>query len=151
MEQYLALTRGNQAPGVVKLAIGNNVNFAIKSQFMRELREDTFSRNKNDDAHEYVESVLDIVSLFNMLGVTHDAVMLRVFPITHWYCPPSKTTKQLEEIHNLKQEGDERMYQTWERSRRISSSSSDGIAAITSKLDILGRDMKKLKENVHAI
>ncbi|GJZ53392.1 hypothetical protein Tco_0608277 [Tanacetum coccineum] len=60
MEQYLALTRGNHAPGV----------------------EDTFSRNKNDDAHEHVEWVLDIVILFNIPGVTHDAVMLRVFPIT---------------------------------------------------------------------
>nr|GEV37060.1 hypothetical protein [Tanacetum cinerariifolium] len=27
---------------------------------MRELREDTFSENKNDDAHEHVERVLDI-------------------------------------------------------------------------------------------
>ncbi|GJS78333.1 zinc knuckle CX2CX4HX4C containing protein [Tanacetum coccineum] len=59
------------------------------------------------------------------------------------YCPPSKTTKQLEEIHNFKQEGDETLYQAWE--------SSDEIAAITSKLDSLGRDIKKLKENVHAI
>nr|GEU77367.1 hypothetical protein [Tanacetum cinerariifolium] len=42
MEQYLMLTRGNQAPGVVKPEIGGNVNFEIKSQFMRELREDTF-------------------------------------------------------------------------------------------------------------
>ncbi|GKA01197.1 hypothetical protein Tco_0673862 [Tanacetum coccineum] len=33
---------------------------------MRELREDTFSGNKNDDAHEHIERVLDIVSLFNM-------------------------------------------------------------------------------------
>nr|GFA44015.1 hypothetical protein [Tanacetum cinerariifolium] len=32
-----------------------------------------------------------------------------------------------------------------------SSSSSEGIAAIIRKLDSLGRDMKKLKENVHAI
>ncbi|GJZ30791.1 retrotransposon protein, putative, ty1-copia subclass [Tanacetum coccineum] len=80
MEQYLALTRGNQAPGVVKPEIGGNVNFEIKSQFMRELREDTFSGNKNDDAHEHVERVLDIVGLFNIPGVTHDAVMLRVLP-----------------------------------------------------------------------
>ncbi|GKA49576.1 hypothetical protein Tco_0742649 [Tanacetum coccineum] len=37
-------------------------------------------------------------------------------------------------------------------SRNISSSSNiDGLAAIVSKLDNLGRDMKKLKENVHAI
>nr|GEV67885.1 MAK10-like protein [Tanacetum cinerariifolium] len=38
--------------------------------------------NKNDDAYEHVERILDIVSLFNILGVTHDAVILRVFPIT---------------------------------------------------------------------
>nr|GEU50350.1 hypothetical protein [Tanacetum cinerariifolium] len=49
---------------------------------MCELRDDTFSENKNDDVHEHVERVLDIVSLFNILGVSHDAVMLRVFPIT---------------------------------------------------------------------
>ncbi|GJR98523.1 reverse transcriptase domain-containing protein [Tanacetum coccineum] len=143
MEQYLALTRGNQASGVVKPEIGGNVNFEIKSQFMRELREDTFFGNKNDDAHEHVERVLDIVSLFNIPGVSHDAVMLRVFPITltgaakRWvdrlppgtvnswdllkkafiqrYCSPSKTAKQLEEIRNFKQEGDETLYQAWER------------------------------------
>nr|GEX76374.1 hypothetical protein [Tanacetum cinerariifolium] len=110
---------------------------------MRELREDTFSKNKNDDAHEHVERVLDIVSLFNIFGVSHDAVMLRVFLITltgaakRWvdrlpsgtvdswdlfkkafiqrYCPPSRTAKQLEEIRNFKQEGDETLYQAWEQ------------------------------------
>ncbi|GKA15929.1 hypothetical protein Tco_0695676 [Tanacetum coccineum] len=224
MEQYLALTQGNQAPGVVKSEIRGNVNFEIKSQFMRELREDTFSENKNGDAHEHVERVLDIVSLLNILRVTHAAVMVHVFPIiltgaAKRYCPPSKTTKQLEEIRNFKQEGDETLYQARERyndmlykcpthdinshqkvnifynglgtmnrqlldsqgpipvmtpaqaltaiqtladhsqkwhdgssSRNIdSSSNSEGIVAIVSKLDSLGRDMKKLKENVHAI
>ncbi|GJU13738.1 hypothetical protein Tco_1136134 [Tanacetum coccineum] len=82
MEQYLALTQGNQVPGVDKPEIRGNVNFEIKSQFMRELREDTFFGNKNNDAHEHVERVLDIVSLYNILRVSHDAVMLRVFPIT---------------------------------------------------------------------
>ncbi|GJT13147.1 MAK10-like protein [Tanacetum coccineum] len=113
MEQYLALTRGNQAPSV------------------------------NDDTHEHVERVLDNASLFNTLGVTHDTVMLRVLRITligaakRWfgripsgiintwgllknsfiqrYCPSSKTAKELEEIHNFKQEGDETLYQAWER------------------------------------
>ncbi|GJZ51114.1 hypothetical protein Tco_0605629 [Tanacetum coccineum] len=142
MEQYLALTRGNQAQGVVKPEIGGNVNFEIKIQFMRELRKDTFFKNKNDDAQEHVERVLDIVSLFNIPGVSHDAVMMRVFPITltraakRWvaklppetvnswdilkkafiqrYCPPSRTAKQLGEIRNFKQEGDETLYQAWE-------------------------------------
>ncbi|GKE76757.1 hypothetical protein Tco_1542877 [Tanacetum coccineum] len=47
---------------------------------MLELREDTFSENKNDNAHEHVERVLDIVTLLNIRGVSHDAVMLYVFP-----------------------------------------------------------------------
>ncbi|GJS34469.1 hypothetical protein Tco_0532851 [Tanacetum coccineum] len=136
-------------------------------------------------------------------------------------CPQSKTGKKLEDIRNFKQEGDETLYQAWERhndllykcpthninshqkvnifynglstmnrqlldlqgpipsmtlaqalmaiqtmadhsqkwydgssSRSINNnnnSNTEGIAAIVSKLDILGRDMKKLKENVHAI
>ncbi|GJS25301.1 hypothetical protein Tco_0453933 [Tanacetum coccineum] len=100
MEQYLAMTHGNQASDVVKPEIEGN--------------------NKNDDAHEHVERILDIISLFNILGVTHDAVMLCVFLITltraaKRYCPSSKTAKQLEEICNFKQEGDETLYQAWER------------------------------------
>ncbi|GJQ93269.1 hypothetical protein Tco_0004408 [Tanacetum coccineum] len=82
MEQYLAFSRENQAPGVVKLEIGGNVNFEIKSQFMRELREDTFSGNKDEDAHDHIDRVLSIVGLLNIPGVSKDAVMLRVFPFT---------------------------------------------------------------------
>ncbi|GKC80045.1 Kunitz trypsin inhibitor 2-like protein [Tanacetum coccineum] len=36
-------------------------------------------------------------------------------------------------------------------SRSIEGSSFEGIATIVNKLENLGRDMKKLKENVHAI
>ncbi|GKB42494.1 hypothetical protein Tco_0887436 [Tanacetum coccineum] len=143
MEQYLALSRENQAPGVVKPEIGGNVNFEIKSQFMRELREDTFFGNKNEDAYDHIDRVLSIIGLFNILGVSKDAVMLRVFPFTiigaakRWvdrlapgtintwdlikkafiqrYCPPSKTMKQLEDNHNFTQEGDESLYQAWEQ------------------------------------
>ncbi|GJR63891.1 hypothetical protein Tco_0009956, partial [Tanacetum coccineum] len=85
------------------------------------------------------------------------------------YCPPSMTEKQLEDIHNFKQEGDESLYQVWERyndrlykfpthdinnhqKKKIGgSSSNDGLAALVNKLENLGRDMKKLKESVHVI
>ena len=105
------------------------MSFKIKSQFRRELREDQFSQNRDDDAYDHINHVLGIVSMFNIPGVSHDAVMLRVFPYTlsgtakRWvdrlapdtintwdllkkafldrYCPPSKTAIQLEEIHNL--------------------------------------------------
>nr|GEZ66919.1 retrovirus-related Pol polyprotein from transposon TNT 1-94 [Tanacetum cinerariifolium] len=82
MEQYLALSRENQASSAVKPEIKGNVNFVIKSQFMRELREDTFSRNKNEDAHDHVDRVLNILSLFNILEVSQDVVLLRVFPFS---------------------------------------------------------------------
>ncbi|GJS38913.1 hypothetical protein Tco_0563956 [Tanacetum coccineum] len=82
MEQYLALSRENQAPDVVKPEIGGNVNIEIKTQFMRELREDTFSRNKNEDSHDHVDRVLNIVSLFNIPKVSQDVVLLCVFPFT---------------------------------------------------------------------
>nr|GEV57377.1 hypothetical protein [Tanacetum cinerariifolium] len=168
---------------------------------MRELREDTFFGNKNDDAHDHVERVLDIVSLFNIPGVTHDAVMLRVFPITltgaakRWVDRLSPGTidswdllmKAFIQIHqkvNIFYNGLGTMNrqfldshgsipgmtpaqaliaiqimtdhsQKWHdgsSSRNIdSSSNSKGIAAIVSKLDSLGRDMKKLNESVHAI
>ncbi|GKE62393.1 zinc knuckle CX2CX4HX4C containing protein, partial [Tanacetum coccineum] len=153
-----------------------------------ELREDTFSGNKNKDARDHIDWVLSIVSLFNIPGDSKDAVMLRFFPFTltraakRWvdrvalgtintwdllkkaftqrYCPPSKTAKQLEDIHNFKQEGDESLYQSmadhsqkWHdgmTSRNIgSNSSNDGLAALVNKLDNLGRDMKKLKKSVH--
>ncbi|GJX09997.1 hypothetical protein Tco_0199856 [Tanacetum coccineum] len=135
------------------------------------------------------------------------------------YCPPSKIAKQLEEIRNFKQEGDETLHQAWERYNNLlykcsthdinshqkvnifyngldtlnrqlldsqgpipgmtpaqaltaiqtmadhsqkwhdgsssmnidSSSNSKGIVAIVIKLDSLGRDMKKIKENINAI
>ncbi|GKC07314.1 hypothetical protein Tco_0998924 [Tanacetum coccineum] len=75
-------------------------------------------------------------------NVSKDAVLLRVFPFTltraakRWvdrltpgdvntwdlhknaftqrYCPPSKTAKQLKDVHNFKQESDESLYQAWE-------------------------------------
>ena len=123
LEEYLAMTRDEQGPGLVRPMIGADVQFEIKLQFMRELREKAFARLKTKDAYEHVENVLYITSLFNIPGVSHDAIMLRVFPMTltgaagRWvdrlpsgtintwnllkknfiqrFCPPSKTTKQL--------------------------------------------------------
>ncbi|GJY64359.1 hypothetical protein Tco_0465819 [Tanacetum coccineum] len=52
MEQYLALSRENQAPGV----------------------EDTLSRNKDEDAHDHIDWVLSIIGLFNIPEVSKEAL-----------------------------------------------------------------------------
>ncbi|GKA21441.1 retrotransposon protein, putative, ty3-gypsy subclass [Tanacetum coccineum] len=134
---------------------------------MRELREDTFSGNKNDDAHEHVERILDIVSLFNIPGVTHDAVMLCVFPITLI----GAAKRWLEEIHNFNQEGDETLYQAWEMYNDLlykcpthNLNSHQKVNMFYKGLDIMTRQVldsqgtipnktlaQKLKVNVHVI
>ncbi|GKB91839.1 putative reverse transcriptase domain-containing protein [Tanacetum coccineum] len=148
MEQYLALSRENQAPGVVKPEIGGNVNFEIKSQFMHELRKDTFFGNKDEDAHVHIDRVLCIIGLFNIPESLKSSHALSFSLYSY------RIHKKLEDIHNFKQEGDESLYQAWERttSRNIGSSSSkDELVALVNKLDNLGKDMKKLKESVQAI
>nr|GEW64017.1 hypothetical protein [Tanacetum cinerariifolium] len=144
-------TRDDLSKSALRHNIGDKGNVGSQSKYRTNLkwkfREDTFSENKNDDAHEHVKRVLDIVSLFNILRVSHDAVMLRVFPITltgaakRWVDRlPLRTVKSCD------------LFKKSFIQRNIkSSSSSEGITAIVNKLENLGRDMKKLKENVHAI
>ncbi|GJX68886.1 zinc knuckle CX2CX4HX4C containing protein [Tanacetum coccineum] len=169
MEQYLALPRENQESGVVKPEIRGNVNFEIKSQFMCELREDTLSWNKDEDAHDYIDRVLSIVGLFNIPGVTKDVVMLRVFPFTltgaakRWVDrlgPGTINTWDLFKKAFIQSPGSGIMTcyaialpttSTVIKRNIGSSSSKDGLAALVNKLDNLRRDIKKLKKSVHAI
>ncbi|GJW69874.1 putative ribonuclease H-like domain-containing protein [Tanacetum coccineum] len=82
IEQYLALIRDDIRPGVVKPEISNGVEFEINSNFMRELRHKYFAGTDDEDAYEHVWRVFEIIDVFHFPGVTHDAVMLRLFPIT---------------------------------------------------------------------
>ncbi|GJW63149.1 hypothetical protein Tco_0115033 [Tanacetum coccineum] len=78
----MASTRGNNRPGVVRPDIGNDIDFEIKSQFMKELRLKLFAGTGDEDAHKHVQRVLEITDLFHIPGATHDGIMLRVFPVT---------------------------------------------------------------------
>ncbi|GJZ02948.1 hypothetical protein Tco_0520909 [Tanacetum coccineum] len=82
IEQYQVLIQDNNKPGIVKPKIGDDVEFKINSNIMRELRRKLLACTDDEDAHEHVRRVLEIVDLFHFPSVTHDAVMLRVFPIT---------------------------------------------------------------------
>ncbi|GKB77718.1 hypothetical protein Tco_0944613 [Tanacetum coccineum] len=82
MEQYIALIPVDIKPSIVNLKIGDDVEFEITANFMRELRRKLFAGTDDKDAYEHVRMVLEIVDLFHFIGVTHDAIMLKVFPIT---------------------------------------------------------------------
>ncbi|GJZ78676.1 hypothetical protein Tco_0643513 [Tanacetum coccineum] len=108
MEQYIALIRDDIKPGIVNPKIGDDVEFEINANFMRELRRKLFSGTDNEDDYKHVRTIFGIVDLFHFLGVTHDAIMLR-------YCHLFITAKKLDEIRNFKQERDETLYHAWER------------------------------------
>ncbi|GJZ69854.1 homeodomain-like protein [Tanacetum coccineum] len=147
MEQYMSKTRTDYGSGVARPKINNKDQFELKGQFLKELRENTFSGSDNEDANEHIEKVLEIVDLFHVPNITVDQLMLRVFPIsltgaaTHWlrneptgsiktwedlktkflnkYCPPGRIAKKMEEINNFQQEPDETLYQAWERFKEL--------------------------------
>ncbi|GJR00377.1 hypothetical protein Tco_0523361 [Tanacetum coccineum] len=98
-----------------------------EGQFLKELRDNTFSGLEHEDSNKHIEKVLDIVDLFHIPKITQDQIMLRAFhvsfskaasrwlrnqpsgSITTWevlktkflnkYRPPACTTKKMEEIN----------------------------------------------------
>ncbi|GJW10099.1 hypothetical protein Tco_1575926 [Tanacetum coccineum] len=211
-----------RAPGVVKPETRGNVNFEIKGQFMRELREYTIFGNKNEDAHDHFDRVLNIVSflifpeyyktqyyyvcscslLLDRLkdgwidslqelstlgtslkrplskGIVHHPrslndlktsptssrkalnryiklgnglnIMSRQLLDSQGPIPGMKLTQALTAIQTMA-EHSQKWHEGTSSSNISSSSDIDGLAAVISKLDNLRRDIKKLKENVHAI
>ncbi|GJR39545.1 putative reverse transcriptase domain-containing protein [Tanacetum coccineum] len=147
MEQYMSKTRADYGSGIARPKIDDKDSFELKGQFLKELRDNTFSGSDHEDANKHIEKVLEIVDLFHIPNITQDQVMLRAFPmsltgaasrwlrnkpsgsITTWedlkikflskYCPPARTAKKIKEIKNFQQEPDETLYQAWELVRDI--------------------------------
>nr|GEW09460.1 hypothetical protein [Tanacetum cinerariifolium] len=72
--QYMALIRDDIRPGVVKPKIGNDVEFEINSNFIRGLRRKIFAGSDDEDAHEHLSRVLEILDLFHFFDITHDVM-----------------------------------------------------------------------------
>ncbi|GJX42975.1 hypothetical protein Tco_0259651 [Tanacetum coccineum] len=82
MEQYMSKTRGDYGSGVTRPTINQDTHFELKGQFLKELRDNTFSGSEHEDANEHIEKVLEIVDLFHIPKVTQDQIMLRAFPVS---------------------------------------------------------------------
>ncbi|GJR01793.1 hypothetical protein Tco_0524777 [Tanacetum coccineum] len=110
MEEYMTKTREGYGSGISRPKIDEKDQFELKGQFLKELRNNTFSELDNEDVNEHIEKVLKIVDLFHIPNITQDQVMLRVFPIT---------AKKMEEINNFQQDPDETLYQACERFKEL--------------------------------
>ncbi|GJV36290.1 hypothetical protein Tco_1408767 [Tanacetum coccineum] len=76
MEQYMSKTRTDYGSGVARPKIDNKDQFELKAQFLKELRENTFSGSDNEDANEHIQKVLEIVDLFHVPNIIVDQLML---------------------------------------------------------------------------
>ncbi|GJX87824.1 putative ribonuclease H-like domain-containing protein [Tanacetum coccineum] len=142
MEEYMMKTQEDYGSGVARPKIDDKAHFELKDQFLKELRDYTFSGSDNEDTNEHIEKVLEIVDLFHIPEINQDQIMLRDFPMSltraasRWlrneppgsiitwevlkkkflskYCPPARIAKKIEEINNFQQEHNETLYQAWE-------------------------------------
>ncbi|GJR20786.1 reverse transcriptase domain-containing protein [Tanacetum coccineum] len=89
--------------GVVRPKIEEKDSFELKGQFLKELRENTFSGSDNEDANEHIEKVLEIVYLFHVPNITVDQLMLRVFPVIQTIAMQFVAKKQTNSSSNLLQ------------------------------------------------
>ncbi|GJR31335.1 putative reverse transcriptase domain-containing protein [Tanacetum coccineum] len=100
MEQYMSKTRADYGLGIARPKIEDKDQFELKGQFLKELRDNTISGSDHEDANKHIEKVLEIVDLFH-------------------HCPPTRTTKKMEEINNFQQEPDETLYQASKRFKEL--------------------------------
>nr|GEU59811.1 putative ribonuclease H-like domain-containing protein [Tanacetum cinerariifolium] len=119
MEQYMSKTRAYYGSLITRPKIEDKDSFKLKGQFLKELRDNTFSGSDHEDTNKHIEKVLKIMDLFHIPNITIDQVMLRALlvsltgvvsrwlrnkpsgSITTWedlktkflskYCPPART------------------------------------------------------------
>ncbi|GJQ91389.1 hypothetical protein Tco_0002528 [Tanacetum coccineum] len=147
MEEYMCKTRCDYESSVDRPKIDDKDHFELKGQFLKELRDNTFSGSDHEDANEHNERVIKTVDLFHIPNITQDQIMLRAFPMSltgaasRWlrnkpsgsiktwenlkvkflskYCPPAQTAKKMKEIKNFQQEPDETLYQACKRFKEL--------------------------------
>ncbi|GKB23514.1 hypothetical protein Tco_0862915 [Tanacetum coccineum] len=82
MEQYMSKTQADYGSRITRPKIKDKNIIELKGQFLKELRDNTFSSSDHEDANEHIEKVLKIVDLFHIPNITIDQVMLRAFPMS---------------------------------------------------------------------
>ncbi|GJW63633.1 hypothetical protein Tco_0115517 [Tanacetum coccineum] len=57
MEEYMTKTREDYGSRIVRPKIDDKARFELKGQFLKELRDNTFSGSDNEDANKHIEKV----------------------------------------------------------------------------------------------
>ncbi|GJZ22707.1 hypothetical protein Tco_0559746 [Tanacetum coccineum] len=153
MEQYMSKTRENYGSGITRPTINQDTPFELKGQFLKELRDNTFSGSKHEDANEHIEKVHEIVDLFHipkeviLFYIGLDVPTRQILDSKG--AIPSKTATDakiaIQEMAEYSQK-----WHNGTSSRTRGTETSDGLAAIQAQLKNLGRGIKKVNEKVYA-
>ncbi|GJZ97518.1 DNA-directed DNA polymerase [Tanacetum coccineum] len=138
MEEYITKTREGYGSGIARPKIDEKSEFKLKGQFLKEIRDNTISGSENEDPDEHIEKVLKIVYLFHILEITQDKGAI----------PSLKAADAKKAIQDMVDHS-----QKWHNgtsTRNRSTKTFDGLAAIQAQLNNLGREIKKVNENMYA-
>ncbi|GJT17060.1 hypothetical protein Tco_0875766 [Tanacetum coccineum] len=141
MEQYMSKTQADYGSRIARPKIEDKDSFELKGQFLKELRDNTFSSSDHEDTNKHIKKVLEIVDLFHIPNITIDQIFDSRGAI------PSKTVADAKVAIQEMAEYSQKWHNGTSRTR--STETSDGLAAIQAQLNNLGREIKKVNEKVY--
>ncbi|GJR24150.1 hypothetical protein Tco_0972677 [Tanacetum coccineum] len=100
MEQYMSKTRTDYGSGVARPKIDNKDQFELKGQFLKELRENTFSGSDNEDANEHIEK--EVILFYNGLNVPTRQILDSRGAVLTKIVADANTTKFQDMLNTLK-------------------------------------------------
>ncbi|GKA69761.1 DNA-directed DNA polymerase [Tanacetum coccineum] len=158
MEQYMSKTRGNYGSGVVRPKINDKTHFELKGQYLKELRENTFSGSEHEDANEHIEKVLEIIDLFHIPKMTKDQEVILFY---NGLNVPTRQILNSKGVIPTKIAADAKIAiqemaeysKKWHNGTSLkirSTETSDRLAAIQAQLNNLRREIKKVNKKLYA-
>ncbi|GKC27337.1 homeodomain-like protein [Tanacetum coccineum] len=74
IKEYMCKTRGDYGSGVTRPKIDAKGHFELKGQFLKELRDNTFSGSDHEDANEHIDKVLETEVILTRSTKTSDGL-----------------------------------------------------------------------------
>nr|GFB12330.1 hypothetical protein [Tanacetum cinerariifolium] len=72
VNKYLTKVRDDNGTGIVKPLFEENIKFEFWGQYIDEVKENMFFGIDNENPHEYISNITDIIELFHSIGVSKD-------------------------------------------------------------------------------
>ncbi|GJZ25851.1 hypothetical protein Tco_0570104 [Tanacetum coccineum] len=82
INDYLTRTRNDNGPRIVKPQFKENIKFEFWGQCIKEFKENVFFGRDNEDSHEHIRRIIEIIDMFHVPGVSNDHIMAMGFPVT---------------------------------------------------------------------